>query len=99
MAGSPGGLSGTQPGRHSGYPVLSDWVAGVLAMRLASVNLNKRLGNLAACARLTAWLEQQRVDVLVAQEPWKAATVGPSRSRGFRRSAGDSRLCAWIAES
>ncbi|MGH8901042.1 MAG: hypothetical protein ACRDYA_05015 [Egibacteraceae bacterium] len=41
-------------------------------MRLASVNLNKRLGNPAASARLAAWLEQQHVDVLVAQEALEA---------------------------
>lgn len=67
-------------------------------MRLASVNLNKRLGNPAARARLTAWLEQQRVDVLVAQEPWKPAHRGSVSLERFQTIGGDGRLCAWIAE-
>ncbi len=40
-------------------------------MRLASVNLNKRLGNPAPRATLTAWLSRHGVDMLLAQEPWK----------------------------
>ncbi len=66
-------------------------------MRLASVNLNKRLGNPVACARLAAWLEQQHVDVLVAQEAWKPADRRPGSLEGFQMIGGDDRLCAWIA--
>ncbi|MGH8909907.1 MAG: hypothetical protein ACRD0K_26280, partial [Egibacteraceae bacterium] len=63
-------------------------------MRLASVNLSRRLGNPAACARLTAWLARQRVDVLVAQEPWRPADREAVPIEGFQTIGGDGRLCA-----
>ncbi|MFC8851144.1 MULTISPECIES: methyltransferase domain-containing protein [unclassified Micromonospora] len=67
-------------------------------MRLASINLNKRLGNPAARAELTAWLYHHRVDVLIAQEPWKPIRRTPIDLAGFRPVAGDGDLFCWIAE-
>jgi len=67
-------------------------------MRLASVNLNKRLGNPAVRARLARWLHDHRVDVLIAQEPWKPADRDPLTLAGYQRAGGDSRLFTWIAE-
>jgi hypothetical protein len=67
-------------------------------VRLASINLNKRLGNPTVRARLAGWLQDKRVDVLVAQEPWKPANRDPLTIAGFRQVGGDSRLHAWIAE-
>ena len=67
-------------------------------MRLASINLNKRLGSPAARARLTAWLHHHRVDVLVAQEPWKPINRAPIDLAGFRSVGGDGNLFCWISE-
>lgn len=67
-------------------------------MRLASINLNKRLGNPTVRARLAGWLQDKRVDVLVVQEPWKPDNRDPLPIAGFRQVDGDGRLCAWIAE-
>jgi Methyltransferase domain len=67
-------------------------------VRLASINLNKRLGNPAARAKLTVWLHDHRVDVLVAQEPWKPVDRMPIDLAGFRPLGGDGDLFCWIAE-
>jgi SAM-dependent methyltransferase len=67
-------------------------------VRLASINLNKRLGNPAARARLAVWLHHHRVDVLVAQEPWKPVDRMPIDLAGFRPLGGDGDLFSWIAE-
>jgi exonuclease III len=67
-------------------------------VRLASINLNKRVGNPAARARLVAWLQRNKVDVLIAQEPWKPLDRDPIVLTGFRLVAGDGKLSAWIAE-
>lgn len=67
-------------------------------MRLASINLNKRLGNPAIRTRLAGWLHDHQVDVLVAQEPWKPSSREPLTLAGFQLIGGDGRLYAWIAE-
>jgi hypothetical protein len=67
-------------------------------VRLASINLNKRMGNPVARANLTAWLYQQRIDVLAAQEPWKPIGRPPIDLPGFRPVDGDGNLFCWIAE-
>jgi SAM-dependent methyltransferase len=67
-------------------------------VRLASINLNKRLGNPAARARLTLWLQQHRVDVLLAQESWKPVNRPPIDLAGFTPGGGDGNLFCWIAE-
>jgi len=65
-------------------------------VRLASVNLNKRLGNTAARAKLTAWLHHHHVDVLVAQEPWKPVNRTAVNLADYRPVGGD--LFCWSAE-
>ncbi|MGH3937153.1 MAG: methyltransferase domain-containing protein [Pseudonocardiaceae bacterium] len=67
-------------------------------MRLASINLNKRLGNPAARAKLTAWLHHHHVDVLVAQEPWKPVNRTAINLAGYRPVDGDGDLFCWSAE-
>ncbi len=67
-------------------------------MRLASVNLNKRLGNPAARAKLTAWLHHHHVDVLVTQEPWKPVNRTAINLAGYRSVDGDGDLFCWSAE-
>ncbi len=66
--------------------------------RLASINLNKRLGNPAARARLTTWLRRHEVDILLAQEPWKPVNRSPIDLAGYRQIGGDGDLFCWIAE-
>ncbi|MDQ1527918.1 MAG: hypothetical protein QOG18_2531 [Microbacteriaceae bacterium] len=67
-------------------------------MRLASINLNKRLGNPAARAKLTAWLHHHHVDVLVAQEPWKPVNRTAVNLADYRPVGGDGDLFCWSAE-
>jgi Methyltransferase domain/Endonuclease/Exonuclease/phosphatase family len=67
-------------------------------VRLASINLNKRLGNPAARARLMLWLHHHRVDVLLAQEPWKPVDRAPINLAGFTPLGGDGDLFCWVAE-
>lgn len=67
-------------------------------MRLASINLNKRLGNPAARAKLTAWLHHHHVDVLVTQEPWKPVNRTAVNLVGYKPVGGDGDLSCWSAE-
>ncbi len=67
-------------------------------MRLASINLNKRLGNPAARAKLTVWLHHHHVDVLLAQEPWKPVNRTAINLVGYRPVGGDGDLFCWVAE-
>lgn len=68
-------------------------------MRLASVNLNKRLGGTTARARLVTWLHRHRVDVLLAQEPWKSVDAAAPELAGYRPVDGDGDLFCWVAEN
>lgn len=67
-------------------------------MLLASLNLNKRLRTTVARARLAAWLRERDVDVLAAQEPWKAGDDATVTLDGYHHCGGDSRLSAWVHE-
>jgi hypothetical protein len=67
-------------------------------VRLASINLNKRLGNPAVRSRLVHWLQDRRIDVLITQEPWKPPNRVPVILPGFCPAGGDGRLFAWVAE-
>jgi hypothetical protein len=67
-------------------------------VRLASINLNKRLGNPAVRSRLVHWLRDRHVDVLITQEPWKPASRAPVTLPGFCPAGGDGRLFTWVAE-
>jgi Methyltransferase domain/Endonuclease/Exonuclease/phosphatase family len=67
-------------------------------VRLASINLNKRLGNPAVRTKLSVWLHHHQVDVLVAQEPWKPIGRDPIDLAGFRMIGGDGDLFCWITE-
>jgi hypothetical protein len=67
-------------------------------VRLASINLNKRLGNPAERAKLTTWLHHHHVDVLVAQEPWKPVNRTAIDLAGYRPAGGDGDLFCWSVE-
>nr|WP_237555189.1 methyltransferase domain-containing protein [Streptomyces sp. SID4948] len=65
---------------------------------LASVNLNRRLGANDARSRLASWLRKRRVQVLVAQEPFKPADRVAPVIAGFTFAGGDGHLAAWVSE-
>jgi endonuclease/exonuclease/phosphatase family metal-dependent hydrolase len=67
-------------------------------LRLASLNLNKRLRTTAARARLNAWLHERNVDVLAAQETWKTEDGIAVTVDGYHHIGGDAQLSAWVRE-
>jgi hypothetical protein len=44
------------------------------------------------------WLQEQRIDVLITQEPWKPPARVPVTLPGFCPAGGDGRLFTWMAE-
>lgn len=68
-------------------------------MRLASINLNKRLGNPDVRVRLTTWLRSRKVDVLLVQESWRPQKRAPVMLGGYQPLGGDETLFAWAAEN
>ncbi|MFF5728059.1 methyltransferase domain-containing protein [[Kitasatospora] papulosa] len=67
-------------------------------MRVASINLNKRLGALAARSNFAAWLREHGVKAVLAQEPYKPADRMPPALTGFTLAGGDGHLAFWISE-
>jgi hypothetical protein len=66
-------------------------------MRVASLNLNKRLGNASARSRLLHWLLEHEVSLLLAQEPYSHDGKPPSLD-GFRPVGGNQQVFAWVVE-
>ena len=68
-------------------------------MRIVSVNLNQRLGNTQARARVQAWLQLLSPDLLLSQEPFKprSAEERPYLG-GYRLLATSPLISSWIAE-
>ena len=67
-------------------------------MRVASVNLNKRIGSAAARNRLVQWLTRNDVALLLAQEPWRPPGREPVQLGGLRAVGGSDKVFAWIHE-
>jgi Methyltransferase domain len=67
-------------------------------VRVASVNLNKRIGSTAARSRLTHWLTRNEIVLLLAQEPWRPPNRAPVQLDGFRAVGGNDKVFAWIHE-
>lgn len=67
-------------------------------LRIASINLNKRLGNPAVRAKLTAWLHHHHVDILVAQEPRKPVNRTAINLTDYRPVDGNGDLFCWSVE-
>jgi hypothetical protein len=63
-------------------------------MIVASVNANKHLGTTARRERFRAWLERQKVTLVLVQEGWRAPAPVPPP--GMRFLDGDAELAAWI---
>lgn len=66
-------------------------------MRVASLNLNKRLANASAGARVLPWLLKHEISLILAQEPYPKEGK-PSSLDGFRPVGGNHGVFAWIAE-
>jgi hypothetical protein len=66
-------------------------------MRVASLNLNKRLGNASARSRLLRWLAMHEVSLVLTQEPYPVDAKPPSLD-GLRPVGGSHQVFAWIAE-
>lgn len=67
-------------------------------MLLASVNLNKRLGSAGAGSNLAAWLRENGVKIVLAQEPFNPAERTPPTLAGFTFAGGDGQLATWVSE-
>jgi hypothetical protein len=68
------------------------------SMRIASLNLNKRLGNASARLRALEWLRTNEISLVLTQEPYRNCDKPPSLD-GFRPLVGNHQVFAWIAES
>ena len=67
-------------------------------MRVASLNLNKRLRTETARSRLLRWLTDHEVSLVLAQEPWSAASPEVPALNGFRPIGGNHLVFAWLNE-
>jgi hypothetical protein len=67
-------------------------------VRVASVNLNKRIGATPARSRLLQWLAGNDIALLLAQEPWRPEGRAPVHLDGFFAIGGTDRVFAWIHE-
>ncbi len=65
-------------------------------IRIASINLNKRLGNPKARLLLEAWLEKNQVDLLLMQEPWVIGNKKHIELNFFDDLGGTDSVRAWI---
>lgn len=65
-------------------------------MIVASLNINKRLGNEKSKIRFVSWLSNNKIDMILAQEPWKKFNESIINIPGYRYVGGNSRVCSWI---
>ena len=65
-------------------------------LRLASINLNKRLSSQSSRARLRRWLEEQRATMLLAQEPWRNGSDASTKLAEFAPIGGNEKTYSWI---
>jgi Methyltransferase domain/Endonuclease/Exonuclease/phosphatase family len=67
-------------------------------VRIASLNLNKRLRTEGARSRLLRWLHDREVSLILTQEPWTATTPEVPALNGFRPIGGNHLVFAWVNE-
>jgi exonuclease III len=65
-------------------------------MRIASINLNKRLGNPKAHQRVEAWLLNNKIDLLLVQEPWNRGRIDAIPFRFWDDLGGSDGIRTWI---
>lgn len=66
-----------------------------MALRVASINLNKRISNGRWHHQVLMWLDDNRVDLLLTQEPAKADPLVPDRLGAFVAVGGNSSVFTW----
>lgn len=66
-----------------------------MAFRVASINLNKRVSNERWHSQVLAWLADQKVDLVLTQEPAKANHLIPRQLGSFVAVGGNSRVFVW----
>lgn len=67
-------------------------------MRVASLNLNKRLSASNARGRLANWVQRNDISVLFGNEPWAARLQAVPRLPGMNLVGGDHALAAWVRD-
>lgn len=67
-------------------------------VRLASINLNKGLRNRDRFSRLLHWLRENEVEILLVQEPSRAAPAEWQHIPGFRWLGGNEKVSTWVEE-
>ncbi|MFC2171402.1 methyltransferase domain-containing protein [Acidobacteriota bacterium] len=66
-------------------------------MRIASINLNKRLGSAKSRETAYRWFCSRKIELLLTQEPWKGENKTPPDLYGFAPIGGNGRVFAWIS--
>jgi hypothetical protein len=67
-------------------------------VRVASVNLNKRVGAAGARTLLVQWLAHNDIGLLLAQEPWRPPGRDAVQLDGFCPIGGTDKVFAWVQE-
>ncbi len=67
-------------------------------MKVVSVNLNQRLGNVAARSRFELWLQTHGPELLVSQEPFKPRQESRPALAGYRLIGTSPLVSSWIAD-
>ena len=70
-----------------------------IRMRIASANLNKRLGSPDARARVESWLDAHKPDLFVSQEPFTLTNPRRPALKGFRMISSTPLVTCWAAEA
>ena len=68
-------------------------------MRIASLNLGRRLRSLLRSGVLDSWLEDHAIDVLLAQDPFPPSRLPVPSPTGFFSLGGSERVHAWARSS
>lgn len=63
---------------------------------LVSVNLNKRFNSQETRGKLAHWLSCHHADVVLVQEPWKAAPITSAHFADFMPIGGNGRVFLWL---
>lgn len=68
-------------------------------LRVASVNLNKRMSRQATRQKILDWLARHDVDLLITQEPWVSGNPFPEGLPGYGTLGGNDLVHAWCRVS
>lgn len=65
-------------------------------MKIASININKRLGNPKSLQSFERWLEDEKIDVVVSQEPWALNKTEIINLKFFTDLGGTNSVRSWV---